>query len=126
MFINFKHDTLVPRAFVVAVLGATISLFGVFFFNNFTKISAHAAGMGGLVGMVAMNSLFFDFDTFAVGLGPLGAFEVSTNFVLMLVLVLAGIVCTSRLLLGAHNEKQLYGGLSIGFLSQFVALLFMR
>jgi hypothetical protein len=52
-------------------------------------------------------------------------FEISTNLVLMATIILAGIVCTARLLLGAHSEKQLYIGFAIGLASQFIAMLFV-
>lgn len=126
MFINFKNNTLIPKPLVIVMLGATISLFMAFFFNNFTKISAHAAGMGGLVSMALINSVYFNFDTFTLNLGRLAIYEVSTNFVLMAVIVLAGLVCTARLLLGAHDDKQLYIGFGIGFVSQFIAFLILR
>lgn len=125
MFINFKNNTLIPKPFTIAMLGTTIALFTAFFFNNFTKISAHATGMGGLAGMAVINTIFFNFDTFTLNLGWLGLFEISTNFVMMAVIVLAGFVCTSRLLLREHSEKQLYAGLAVGFISQFVALAFL-
>ncbi|MEK7257157.1 MAG: hypothetical protein AAB316_20545, partial [Bacteroidota bacterium] len=86
MFINFKHNQLIPKPLTITMLGATIALFIAFFFNNFSKISAHAVGMGGLVGMAVLNSLFFNFDTFTLNLG-VGAFEVSTNFVVMATLL---------------------------------------
>ncbi|MBI5915880.1 MAG: hypothetical protein HY842_10915, partial [Bacteroidetes bacterium] len=114
MFINFKSNPEIPKPFVIAVLGATIALFGSFFLNNFTKISAHAAGMGGLAGMAVINAVLFNFDTFTLNLGGLGAYEISTNLVMMAVIVLAGIVCTARLLLEAHTERQLYVGLAVG------------
>jgi hypothetical protein len=125
MFINFKNNTLIPKPFTIAMLGATIALFTAFFFNNFTKISAHAVGMGGLAGMAVINTVYFNFDTFTLNLGLFGLFEISTNFVLMFVIILAGFVCTSRLLLREHSERQLYGGLAVGFAAQFVALAFM-
>ncbi len=126
MFVNFKGNPLIPKPLVIVMLGSTIALFGAFFFNNFTKISAHAAGMGGLVSMALINTFIFNFDTFTVSLGWLGMYEISTNLVLMATIILAGIVCTARLLLGAHSEKQLYIGFAIGFASQFIALLFFR
>lgn len=126
MFINFKSNPLIPKPLVVVMLGSTIALFLAFFFNNFSKISAHAAGVGGLVGMSLINTLFFNFDTFTLGFGPIGLYEISTNFVLMAVIVLAGIVCTARMLLGAHTEKQLYTGFAVGFAAQFIALFFLR
>ncbi len=126
MFLNFKNNQLIPKPLVITMLGSTIALFLAFFFNNFTKISAHAAGMGGLVGMALINTLFFNFDTFTMNLGPLGMYEVSTNFVLMAMIILAGFVCSARLILGAHNEKQLYTGFGIGFVAQFIAMLFIH
>ena len=125
MFINFRSNPMIPKPLVIVMLGSTIALFGAFFFNNFTKISAHAAGVGGLVGMALINTLYFNFDTFTVTMGWLGTYEISTNFLLMTTVVLAGIVCTARLLLGAHSEKQLYIGFAIGFASQFIAMLFV-
>ncbi len=125
MFINFKNNSLIPKPFTIAMLGATIALFTAFFVNNFTKISAHAVGMGGLAGVAVINTILFNFDTFTINVPLLGLFELSTNFVMMCVIVLAGMVCTARLLLEAHTEKQLYGGLAVGFAAQFVALAFM-
>jgi hypothetical protein len=126
MFINFKNNQLIPLSLTIAMLGASIALFTAFFFNNFTKVSAHGVGMGGLVGLAAINTIFFNFDTFTVNLWLVGAFEISTNFVFMVVIVLAGMVCTARLLLKAHTQSQLYGGFLIGLCSQFIALLFFR
>lgn len=125
MFVNFKNNQAIPLSLTVAILGATIALFFAFFVNNFTKISAHAVGMGGLVGLSAVNTLYFNFETFTVNLGRAGAFEVSTNFLLMVTVVLAGAVCTSRLLLNAHTSRQLYSGFAAGFLSQMIALFFL-
>lgn len=125
MFINFKHNPTIPKALTIGMLGATIALFASFFFNNFTKVSAHAAGMGGLVGVAAINYLYFNFDTFTLHLGGLGLFEVSTSFVLLLLILLAGIVGTARLILNAHTPGQLYGGFFIGVLSQVLALVIL-
>lgn len=125
MFINFKNNPVIPRSFAVAVLGATIGLFAGFFVNNFTKISAHGVGMGGLVGLAAISTGFFNFDTFTLNLGWLGLFEISTNFVMITCIILAGVVSTARLYLEAHTEKQLYFGLAVGFVSQWVALAFL-
>ena len=121
MFITFKHNPSIPIALTSATLGATIGLFGAFFFNNFTKISAHAVGMGGLTGLSATNSLFLGFDTFTLNTWLFGPLEVSTNFVLVVTIVLTGIVCTSRLLLRAHTPGQVYGGVVTGFVAQLIA-----
>ena len=125
MFINFKHNQSIPHSLTVVTLGATIALFIAFFCNNFTKISAHAVGMGGLVGMSVVNSMFFSFDTFSLNTWVFGPMEFSSNFVIMVAIVLAGIVCTSRLLLKAHTPAQVYGGLASGVVSQFLAIWFL-
>lgn len=126
MFINFKHNQSIPFALTVATLGATIGLFFAFFFNNFTKISAHAVGMGGLTGLAAINSIYFSFDTFALNTWWFGPVEFSTNFVVMIIVVLTGIVCTARMIVDAHTPKQIYGGLAAGFAAQFIALWFLQ
>ena len=112
----------IPSAYKLFVLGATIGLFVAFFFNLFTKVSMHALGMGGLLGMIIITSLLYSYDTFVFQLGSLWIVEMSMNALMMIVIVLSGIVCTSRLLLKAHNLQDLYSGFIIGLAAQFLAL----
>lgn len=125
MFINFKHNPAIGHSLTVGMLGATIALFLIFFVNNFTLISAHAAGMGGLAGVVSVVAFYSRFDAFTIHLGGLGLFEVSSTFVLLLLIVASGAVTTSRLLLHAHSPPQVYSGWLLGFASQWSALLFI-
>lgn len=125
MFRNFLGNAQVPTAFSAFLLGAAIGLFIAFFINIFSKISAHAVGMGGLLGMVVITLLLFSYDTFLVSLGTLGTYQVSMLWVLMLTVLLAGLVGTCRLILQAHEPTDLYGGYLVGFVSQFIALRFM-
>lgn len=125
IFYNFLHNSLIPTAYTTFVLGAVIALFLSFFINIFTKISAHAVGVGGMVGMVLITALLFSYDTFTLQLPWLGYFEANMNLVLILVILMAGMVGTSRLLLDAHHPRDLYGGYAVGFLSQLIALRFM-
>lgn len=125
MFRNFLGNAQVPTAFSAFLLGAAIGLFIAFFINIFSKISAHAVGMGGLLGMVIITLLLFSHDTFLINLGSIGAYEVSMYWVLMLTVLLAGLVGTARLILQAHEPTDLYGGYLVGFVSQFIALRFM-
>lgn len=122
MFVNFKQNQAIPHSLTVITLGATIGLFFAFFFNNFTKISAHAVGVGGLVGMSVISSKFFGFETFTLDTWLFGGIECSTNFVVMIAILLAGAVCTSRLILKAHSQEQVYGGFAAGLLAMFIAL----
>ena len=125
MFRNFLGNAQVPTAFSAFLLGAAIGLFVAFFINIFSKISAHAVGMGGLLGMVVITLLLFSHDTFLIGFGQWGTYEVSMYWVLMFTVLLAGLVGTSRLILQAHEPTDLYGGYVVGFVSQFIALRFL-
>lgn len=115
----------IPTAYTSFVLGATISLFLAFFINIFSKISAHAVGMGGLLGMVILTMLLFSYDTFTVNSTIIGNFQVHMSTVLIITILLAGMVGTSRLLLQAHEPMDLFGGYLVGFASQFIALRFI-
>ena len=123
-FVNFKNNPTIPAAYSIFVLGATIALFMAFFINIFSKISTHTAGMGGLIGMVVITMLLYSYDSFTVNTNLFGAFEMTMNTVLMIVILLAGMVGTARLILDAHTNKELYMGFFVGIFSQFVALLY--
>lgn len=122
LFVNFLHDPRVPVAFTSFVLGATIGLFLAFFINIFSKISAHAVGMGGLLAMIVITMFLYSYDTLTVYAGWFGQIEISMATVLILAILLAGMVGTSRLLLQAHDMQDLSGGFLVGFVSQFIAL----
>lgn len=125
MFRNLLDHPDVPNAYKVFVLGATIALFTAFIINLFSKISMHAVGMGGLVGMVVITMLLFSYNTFLLHTGLLGTMQVSMNALLMFVLILSGVVCSARLLLEAHTLQDIYGGFIVGFSTQFLALRFL-
>lgn len=115
-------DSNIPTAFLIAVLGTTIGLFACFIINIFFKVSLHAVGMGGLVGMVLIMMWLYSYGSFTLNLPFVGTSEISINFVLMLSLIVAGLVGTSRLLLNAHTPRELYTGFAIGILCQFISL----
>lgn len=123
-YMNMRNSALFPPAYGCFMLGAVIALFMTFFINIFTKISAHAVGMGGLLGMVIITMLRFSHDVFTIQAGSLGVISFNMNAVLMLVILLCGLVGTSRLLLQAHEPRDLYGGFMVGFVAQFLALRF--
>lgn len=125
MFVNFKSNPTIPAAYTIFVLGATIGLFTAFFINIFSKISTHTVGMGGLIGMVCITMLLYSYDSFTVESSYFGTIHMSMNTLLMIVIVLAGLVGTSRLILDAHTNKELYLGFFVGIFSQFIALLYM-
>lgn len=74
------------------------------------KVSAHAAAIGGLVG------------------GILGlSFRLHENpvFILSLLILSAGLVATSRLILEKHTQSQVYAGFLVGFLILVLVITFI-
>jgi membrane-associated phospholipid phosphatase len=122
MYINFTRRGTVPTAYTAFTLGMVIALSITFFINVFSKISAHTVGMGGLVAMVLITMLFFDSQGMKVTLGSLGDFRISLSLLLLFIILIAGLVGSSRLKLKAHVDIEIYGGYLIGFLSQLIAL----
>ncbi len=121
-FKSLYANTDIPIAFTAAVLGATMALFASFFINIFQKISAHAVGMGGLTALAFLTVVWFGYGTFSLtALGDSGA-QTTTEVAFMTVIFLSGIVGTARLLLGAHQPKDLYAGFLLGFATQIIAI----
>ncbi len=97
-------DPIVPTFTLGVFLAASAALIA----NIYFKISMHAIGMGGWLGIFLIimqsNTMWMAW--------PLAA-----------VLLIAGIVCTSRLLISDHSPKDIYVGLFVGLTSQFVAAM---
>ena len=87
------------------MFGVFISSSAALIANIYFKISMHAIGMGGLVGIafviMQQNTMLMTW--------PLSA-----------ALLIAGLVCTSRLLISDHTQKEIYAGLLVGFICQLV------
>lgn len=73
------------------------------------KISAHAAAIGGLVG-----------GFFALSI----RLQENPIFILILLILISGMVCTSRLILQKHTNSQVYAGFLLGLLVMGLAILF--
>ena len=90
------------------MLGVLFSSCAALMCNIYFKISMHAIGMGGLLGIFWVI--------------------MKTNTMLMtwplcIALLVTGIVCTSRLIVSNHSQKEIYAGLLVGLVSQFIAAL---
>jgi hypothetical protein len=114
---NVMSKGLLPPLYTAFLLGATLGLFMAFFVNIFFKISAHAIGMGGLV--MAVLFVIWKWNAPAFEFGP---FLVSLNLVLVVVVLISGIVGTSRLVLQAHNSAEIYSGFLVGAAAMCVAV----
>lgn len=94
-----------PVPFKQFLLGVFLSSASALFANMYTKISMHGIAMGGLVGFM-FRQLFVD-----------GYFP--TNFA-FIGLLIAGAVCTARLILNAHKPIDIYAGFFVGIACQLV------
>jgi hypothetical protein len=90
------------------VLSVTIALSLIVLLNVWLKISAHAAGPGGLVGLIIALIMIFEL--------PLEGF-------LLLAILAAGVVGSAKLITGEHRPFEVYTGFLIGFLSVLFTLL---
>lgn len=105
----FNNQPENPAITVHLLLGAFLSICGGWMCNIFFKISMHAMAMGGLL----VFALLFSFtDTYASGL------------YLSAAVLIAGIVCTSRLIVSDHTGFEIYSGLLVGAVTQFIAWQF--
>jgi len=119
VYYNLSNSNDVPTIFSTFLLGVVIALALAFVINVLDKISLHMVGMGGLVGMLMITMGLFGANGIVVG-----GYTVGLGVLLIIGVVIAGLVGTARLALGAHDKVQIYAGYLVGFLSQLVALKF--
>jgi hypothetical protein len=108
-WIVFKNLPHIPATAVHFLLGSFLAICGGWICNIFYKVSMHAIGMGGAL---MFFCLFGFYDQFGSGL------------YIAIALVLTGLVCTSRLILAAHYPFDVWSGLFVGMLAQYIAWLF--
>jgi len=124
LFINIKSNYFIPDAYRFFVLGSTISLCFAFILNTQTRISLHTVGVGGLLAGFLLIRFNFSYDTFVLNL--LGtSYEVQTNVLLILIILISGAVGSARLFLKAHSPDQVYGGYFVGVISMLIAYRFI-
>lgn len=105
----FKNLANMPALSINFLLGAFLAVCAGFFCNIFFKISMHSIAIGGAL----MFFYLFGFhDAFGSGL------------YIAVALLSTGLVCTSRLILGAHTNFDVWMGLFVGILTQWVAWQF--
>lgn len=124
LYKNLSASGQVPPLYLICVLGATIGLFGAFVINIFTKISAHATGMGGLVGMLLLTAWIWPGSTLDIFVFKTSV-QLSLTLAAGIMIVLAGLVGTARLALKAHVPADLWQGYLVGFAAVWVAQLFV-
>lgn len=103
-----KRAPLPPIVFYF-IIGATFSVILAFVINIKWKISAHMIGIGGLIGALIAISL---------------KMEVYVTQYIVIALIAAGLIGSSRLILKAHTQSQLYVGFLVGLICQVLVIYF--
>ncbi len=105
-FTVFKENSVYPRIVPAFMLGVFLASSAALIANIYFKISMHAIGLGGMLGI---------FIVIALGYSMLMTWPLS------LALLITGFVCTARLLVSDHSPKDIYGGLFLGIICQVIA-----
>ena len=96
-----------PRVFFLLTLGAAAAVAVAVIVNIKWKISIHMIGIGGLTGTLFGLSAFLLVDL---------------RIMIILFLIIAGLLGTARLTLGAHKPAQIYVGFLAGFLCEYLLM----
>lgn len=102
----YMYKMMVPFWFLSLLIGACIALMLALFINFYWKISAHMLAVGGLLGGI---------------MGVARAHLMNPYWAFIIVVLIAGLVGTSRIFLKRHTPMQVYAGFSLGFICTFVA-----
>jgi hypothetical protein len=105
----FRNLPDVPSVAAHFVLGTFLAVCGAWMCTIFYKVSLHAVAMGGLISFFI---LFGQVDPYVSGL------------YLVLSILICGLVCSSRLILGAHNRFEMVTGFIVGIIAQAAGWLF--
>ncbi len=102
----------IPGMLSVYCLITVLTLLYCFIINFYQKVSAHTSAIGGLLGFVFVNAIYYKTDN---------------RPIIIILFILCGLVFWARLYLKAHKPKELFmgliGGVVIGFLTTITRLL---
>jgi membrane-associated phospholipid phosphatase len=105
----FSQEAYFDRLFFYIMTMITLSVFLTFLFSFRWKISAHAVGLGGALGILfLLNKLL-----------P----ENQLLYIIVAAIVLTGLVLSARLALEAHTPAEVYSGFLLGFSLSFGMLM---
>lgn len=123
LFVNIKSNSAIAPMFSSYVLGAIIGVFMALLLNAFTKISLHAMGIAGMLTGFVLFRFFHAYEDFLIACNETN-YVIQTDVIVILLVVMVGMVGSSRLLLKSHTTEELIGGYFIGFVAQLLAYRF--
>ncbi|MCW3092255.1 MAG: hypothetical protein JWP81_3324 [Ferruginibacter sp.] len=111
MYLVFHNQPEIPQILTAFTFGVFLASSVALIANIYFKISMHAIGCGGMLGLmvVVLNT------------------NAASPFTLPLTIaiLITGIICTSRLIVSDHTQKDIYLGLLGGFFCQFISAAFL-
>ena len=111
MYLVFRNQPGVPHILTSFVLGVFLTSSAGLMANIYFKISMHAMGCGGMLGLMIVVLKTSNYSPFAV------------PFIIFI--LITGIVCTSRFIISDHSQKEVYAGLVVGLLCQSISAAFI-
>jgi hypothetical protein len=109
VYLVFKNtkEPLILRSFM---LGNFLGITGLFLATIFYKVSMHTAAAGGVLGLMLVLMI----------MSPVSMF-----IPILIAIIIAGVIGTARLLLGAHTPFEIWAGYLLGLLAQVGAYFFL-
>jgi hypothetical protein len=104
----FRNLSYSPKLFIEFLLGVFITLMIGWMANIFYKISMHAMGVGGMLAFVIRVSM--------EGEGSSGQY-------IAVAALITGLTLSARLTVSDHSNKDIYSGLLLGALAQYLATI---
>ncbi|MEO6456417.1 MAG: hypothetical protein ABIN97_20240 [Ginsengibacter sp.] len=111
MYLVFRNQSEIPSILTSFVFSVFLSSSVAVLANVYFKISMHAIGAGGLLGLMV------------VILYNNASSPITLPFALTL--LITGIVCTSRMIVSNHTQRDIYLGLLCGIVCQLVGAAFI-
>jgi hypothetical protein len=111
MYLVFRSQPDVPPVLTGFIFGIFLSSSVALLANIYFKISMHALGLGALSGL--MISIIFSGPSYNIFLPA------------MIIFLITGFVATSRMIVSDHTPFDIYTGIFIGIICQFIGAVFI-
>lgn len=107
-YLYYRHS---PQWFAMFMVGSAVTVLVLALINLRWKISAHTAGIGGVVALI-----------YQIHVQGLSAFDLL--WILCFFIILAGLLGSSRMILRRHDLWQVLAGAVVGFLCVSLTMMF--
>jgi hypothetical protein len=105
VYLVFRNQPNIPTVLTAFIFAVFLASSAALLANIYLKISMHAIGMGGVLGILLV---------------VMASNTMLTTLPFSIAFLLTGLVCTSRLIISNHQPKEIYLGLLLGIVSQII------